>query len=150
VLGVKGQSKMAYDRSDWHYGGDYPDELPQENGGTHIGMFLAWVINNNLEGNLHKEDSQQSLKAVRNREMTGREFLEIECDGKFWEDDLSEEGNAFAKYYYESNLYFADYESTLAGGLPTLYHVENSWVNYERISLIISSRYIKWKNTQGE
>jgi hypothetical protein len=141
---------VAYDRADWHYGGDYPNDLPPENGGTHIGIFLAWAINNNLEGEFHKEESPSSLAAVRNREITGREYLETECDEKFWEEDLSEEGNAFAKHYYESNTYYSDYESALAVGLPTLYHVKNSWENYDKIAPIISSRYLKWRNTQGK
>jgi hypothetical protein len=38
---------MAYDRADWHYGSDFPNDVPDENGGTHIGMFLAWAIINN-------------------------------------------------------------------------------------------------------
>ncbi len=141
---------MAYDRADWHYGGDYPSELPSENGGTHIGIFLAWVINNNLEGQLHREESQQSLKAVRNREITGREFLEKECDEKFWEEDLNEDGNAFAKYYYESDIYFSDYEVTLIENLPTLYHIENSWENYDKIAPIISSSYREWKECEAK
>jgi hypothetical protein len=38
------------DRADWHYGGGdlYPKELPPENGGTHIGMYLAWIIQRGL------------------------------------------------------------------------------------------------------
>ena len=38
---------MAIDRMDWHYGGDYPEGLPTENGGTHIGFYLTWIIQNN-------------------------------------------------------------------------------------------------------
>jgi hypothetical protein len=58
---------MAIDRADWHYGGDFPAELPDENGGTHIGMYLAWIINNHLEGELHHEDtdSEQELGTER-------------------------------------------------------------------------------------
>ena len=26
---------MSYDRIDWHSGGEYPDDLPPENGGIH-------------------------------------------------------------------------------------------------------------------
>ena len=88
---------MAYDRADWHYGGDYPEGLPPENGGTHIGMFLAWAIMNGLEGESHREESPTSIAAVRARQMTGREFLFKECDEKFWDEDLSDEGNAFAE-----------------------------------------------------
>jgi len=150
MLGVmrKNGEKMAYDRSDWHYGGDYPNDLPPENGGTHIGFFLAWAIINNLVGEFHKEESKESILAVRNRKMTGRDFLEKECDEKFWEEDLNEEGNLFAKVYYEGNIYFSDYESTLAGGLPTLYHVENTWENYDKIAPIISRRYMEWKKNK--
>ena len=65
---------MAYDRIDWHYGGeDYPEDLAYDNGGTHIGLFLAWAINRGLEGELHQVESQEALKAVRNRTMTGRQ-----------------------------------------------------------------------------
>ena len=28
-----------YDDASWHYGGDFPDDLPEENGATHIGML---------------------------------------------------------------------------------------------------------------
>src|SRR5262245_2804454 len=136
---------MAYDRADWHYGGDYPEGLPSENGGTHIGMFLGWAIMSGLEGQFHRNESPASLAAVRARQMTGRQFLFKECDEKFWDEDLSDEGNAFAKDYYESNRYLEDYEVALAGDLPTLYHVEDSWQNYDRIAPVISRRFEEWK-----
>ena len=41
---------MSYDKADWHSGGNYPADLPSDNGGTHIGMFLAWAILRGLEG----------------------------------------------------------------------------------------------------
>jgi hypothetical protein len=93
---------MAIDRTDWHSGQDFPKELPAENGGTHIGMYLAWIINNHLEGEIHHEDedSKQAVARVRKREITGREFLASACDEKFWESDLNEEGLAFTKQYY--------------------------------------------------
>jgi len=37
-----------YDDASWHYGGNYPVGLPTKNGATHIGMFLAWCIENDL------------------------------------------------------------------------------------------------------
>ena len=141
---------MAYDRADWHYGGDYPEDLPSENGGTHIGMFLTWAIMNGLEGEFHRKESPFSLAAVRSRKMTGRQFLFKECDGKLWEEDLSTEGNAFAKCYYQGTEgqggeYFADYEATLASDLPSTYHVEDTWQNYEKIALVINARFERWK-----
>ena len=141
--------KIVYDRAYWHFAGEYPEDLPLENGGTHIGMFLAWAINNNLESDIHKRESQASLSAVRNKEMTGRAFLIRECAEKFWEDDLSEEGNAFALYYYESDMYFSDYKSALAGEMPSIYHVEDNWENYAIIAPVISKRYARWKKIRS-
>jgi len=144
---------MAYDRADWHYGGDYPKDLPPENGGTHIGMFLAWAIINGLEGALHREESAASLAAVRARQMTGRQFLFKECDQKFWDEDLNEEGNAFAKDYYDSNnasgfRYDEDYDQIFGAGLPTLYHLEDTWHNYDKIAAVITQRFEEWRKKQ--
>src|SRR5262245_54551214 len=123
---------MTYDRADWHYGGDFPSELPLEAGGTHIGMFLAWAIRKDLVGSLHLNHSAGSVQQVKDREITGRDFFFGQCDAKFWEDDLNDEGNAFAKAYYEHS-YLTDYESILGGGVPTLYHVEDSWANFDKL-----------------
>ena len=49
---------MAIDNANWHYGGDgFPEDLPPEAGGTHIGMFLAWAIINHLESEMQRETS---------------------------------------------------------------------------------------------
>jgi len=140
---------MSYDRADWHYGADnYPKDFPPENGGTHIGMFLAWAIMSGLEGELHREDSPASLAAVRARQMTGRQFLFKECDEKFTDEDLSGEGNAFTKEYYnitdeQGCRYLADYERAFPG-VPA-YHVEDTWQSYDKIAPLISRRFEEWK-----
>ena len=47
---------MAHDRIDWHSGAaNFPSDLPDEAGGTHIGMYLAWAITRGLEGKFHRE-----------------------------------------------------------------------------------------------
>lgn len=140
---------MAIDRMDWHYGGDFPEGLPDENGGTHIGLFLAWIINHRLEGEFHQEESTEALEQVRKREITGRTFLIDMCDEKFWEEDLSKEGLAFTNFYYEDNEggYFSDYQKILSADLPTIYHAEDSWENYDRIAPAITAAYQRWKNT---
>lgn len=145
---------MTYDRADWHSGGQFPPELPPECGGTHIGLFLAWAIMSGLEGELHREDSQEDLLLVRERRMTGRDFLFRACDGKFWDEDLSEEGNAFARWYYSAGgggygPYLVDYEATLARGLPSLYHVEGTWAAYDRLAPVIDRRYAEWKASRA-
>ncbi len=142
---------MAIDRADWHSGGDFPSELSPEQGGTHIGMFLAWIILHGLQGEFHDEESVEELDALRRRQITGCQFLFKACDGKFWHEDLNEEGLAFAASYYSGpdgngyGQYLEDYEQLVAAELPTLYHVEDSWSNYDRLEPLIDSRYADWK-----
>lgn len=139
---------MAIDRMDWHYGGDFPDGLPDECGGTHIGMYLTWIINNDLHGDLHREESVEAIKKLKSREITGVDFLIAECDEKFWEEDLNEEGQAFTEYYYDE-FYYEDYENSLAADLSSLYNVENSWESYDKLSPILDKRFTEWKLKQS-
>jgi hypothetical protein len=134
---------MKYDDASWHYGGDYPKDLPSEAAATHIGMFLAWAILRDLVGDLHREDSQASLEKVRTRHMTGREFLLKECDEKFTDEDLSELGNEFALSYYEQT-YLTDYCDTLVEG-DTAYHVADTWENFARLAKVLDRRLAEWQ-----
>jgi hypothetical protein len=144
---------MAIDRADWHYLNEYPTDLDVKNASTHIGMYLTWIIINQLEGEFHHEmeDSILAIEKIKKREMTGADFLIELCDEKFWEEDLNSEGLLFTKYYYANEegygLYLDDYQNALAADVPSLYHVENSWENYDKISKIIDERYKDWKET---
>lgn len=143
---------MSYDRADWHYGGDFPRDLPPEAGGTHIGMFLAWAISRGLEGEDLREHSTESLRAVRERRMTGRDFLMQECDEKFVEPCLNEEGNAFTQAYYEKEGpggYLADYSELFSADLPSLYHVEDTWANFDRLAPLLDHRFEEWRLTRS-
>ncbi len=136
---------MSIDRMDWHSGGDFPEDLAAECGGTHIGMYLAWIVNNELYGELHQEESSESIEKLKNREITGLDFLINDCDEKFWTEDLNEDGEAFTKHYYTEH-YFVDYEKILGTNLSTLYHVENSWDNYDKIATVLDQRFKEWKS----
>ncbi|MGB4812195.1 MAG: hypothetical protein WBP13_06900 [Methylophilaceae bacterium] len=151
---------MAFDRMDWHYGGDYPTGLPTVNGGTHIGMFLAWVIEHQLVGDMHLKDSKVALKKLLAREITGRDFLVSECDEKFWDEDLNAQGLAFTKDYYVGDTAFADQHNDYlkdycdlfnahaeANGFKyeSTYHIENTWDNYDKLKPIIDQRFAQWQ-----
>jgi hypothetical protein len=143
---------MAIDRADWHYGGEFPADLAPEYGATHIGMYLTWIINNHLEGDIHHEDenTEKALEEVRNRKMTGRDFFMNYCDEKFWNDDLNEDGLAFTTHYYSGENggygpYMDDYVDSLVGDLPNIYYVEDTWENYDKLSKVIEQRYVNWK-----
>jgi hypothetical protein len=140
----------VYDKAKYHYGGNYPEDLPEEQAFVHTGMFLGWVIDNDLYSNWFKEEMEGYIAAFKAREMTGAKVYE-ECDGAFVDDMLNEEGNAFAQAYFdfEKGKYIYDYEELLARGLPSTYHVEDTWENYEIIGRRISDRYLEWKRKRA-
>ncbi|ENU58614.1 hypothetical protein L291_4062 [Acinetobacter guillouiae MSP4-18] len=112
---------------------------------------MAWIINNQLEGEFHQEESADELEQVRTRQMTGRQFLINMCDEKFWEEDLNEQGFEFTQAYYESNQYFKDYDEILvdARGLTDTYAVDDTWDNYDLMAVVISQKYAQWQQNRS-
>ena len=154
-----------YDDASWHYGGDFPDDLPEENGATHIGMFLTWCIDNDLLSEEQIEDSEDEIESVKNRKMTGAEFLIDICDEKFTDYDLNDIGNEFATDYYEDGTkfskkhknYFGDYAEifdikVIDNNLDqhSLYRIDNSWTNHALIKSRIDKRFSEWKEFKAK
>jgi hypothetical protein len=141
---------MSYDRADYDYSTEQ-DPLPKGHAATHIGMFLAWTALHGLLNDYHEQHSAELLGRLRGRQITGRQFFEATCKEQFAEKDLNVEGNAFAEHYYrdaagQRGVYFADYKKVLAVGLPSFWHVADTWENYEKIAPVITRRYEEWKN----
>lgn len=149
-----------YDDASWHYGGEFPDDLPDECGATHIGMFLTWCIKNNLISDFLFEENKEDIERVRKGVLTGAEFLIENCDAKFTDQDLNDIGNEFAKNYSENETdfsnkfanYLEDYLSVFEqkakkNGFEyeTIYHVENTSENYLLLKPFIDKRFEQWK-----
>jgi hypothetical protein len=79
---------------------------------------------------------------VRRRDLTGAQFLLKYCDEKLIDEDLNEEGSAFAEGYYEQT-YLTDYCSVL---LP--YEDPDTWSNFDRIAPILDQRFKDWRATR--
>lgn len=150
-----------YDDASWHYGGDYPEDLHQENGATHIGMYMMWCIENNLVSDELLEDAETEIEKVKKREITGAEFLIDCCDGQLGDDDLTVLGNEFSRDYYNEdseyakkyNSYFSDYTQIFDEkaeeqdfAYETVYHIEDDFENYDLIKPIINQRFEEWKS----
>jgi len=149
-----------YDDASWHYEGDFPPELPKENGGTHIGLFLAWCMHNNLLSAFLLEESGEDINRVLNKEMTGRDFLFKWCDGKLTDEDLNEIGNDFAGDYYDETGKFAEttasylqdfsvaaeiYSREFKLDFASSYHIEDSWEFFEVFRVLLDNRFLQWK-----
>ncbi|MFY1047144.1 hypothetical protein [Chryseobacterium sp. GP-SGM7] len=149
-----------YDDASWHYGGDFPEGLPEKNGVTHTGMFLNWCIEKDFVSTEFKEDTEEEIEKLKRREITGAEFIIDSMDGKFSEYDLNDFGNAFAKDYYVDETDFTDRFSSFATDYlnlfdsiaeesnyeyETFYHIEDSYENYNLMKQIIDHRFEEWK-----
>jgi hypothetical protein len=145
---------MKYDDAAWHSSGEFPADLPAEAGATHTGMFVAWALLSGLAGDIHTEDFPEDIPKLEKRAVTPAEFFLWSCDGKFTDEDLNPEGNAFAEKYYgfESDQYLADYEATFGLSTPEgpsgLYYVTDSWANFERLKPILDRRLAEWRVSQ--
>lgn len=142
---------MKYDDASWHSGGKFPEDLPPEAGATHTGMFVAWALLSGLAGDIHIEDFPESIQMLRDRTVTPGAFFLSSCDGKFTDEDLNDEGNAFTASYFdfETGKYLTDYGDKLGRDLPELYYVADTWDNFDLLKPIIDQRYADWKATKG-
>ena len=94
------------------------------------------------------------LAALRAREVTPREWFDRVSDGKLTDEDLSEAGNRFTAAYYVTNTqagslsdsYLEDYAGVFWAA-TSLYHVADTWTNFDAIAPIILKRY-RWFTTR--
>ena len=130
------------DDASWHLGGDeFPEDAPDENASTHIGMFMAWAIHNDLWGQVPGSDWSEPVALVRNRTITGRIFVLKQCDGKLFSEMLNAKGAPFAENYYPR--YLGDFQRALTVGLKSDYFVPDTWDNYDRMAKVLTAKYKK-------
>ena len=135
---------MKYEDVSWHNGTDnFPKDLPAEAAATHTGMFVAWALVSGL-GSRELAGAAGELQA---RRTTPGAFFYNQCDGKFTDEDLNDEGNAFAKAYFDPEvaLYLGDYDAVLCDGLETAYHVPDTWASFEKLKPRLDRRLVEWR-----
>ncbi|NEW09073.1 hypothetical protein GK047_24155 [Paenibacillus sp. SYP-B3998] len=145
---IKEKETYVFDKAKWHYEGEFPHELDSFQAYVPTGMFVAWVIKNDLSSKRNRKNDASDIELVKRDEMTGAQFYRTNWDGVLSSNDLSDEADAFAREYLNihNDIYTAtDFAEILASGLPTIYHVEDSIENYRIIEPVISERYRDWK-----
>ena len=138
---------MKYDDATWHAGTNFPHDLTPEAAGTHTGMFLAWALLAGLGSELHVLEQSDELERLRRRKVTPGQFYLLVCSGKFLDEDLNAEGNAFAQAYFEleSGNFLGDYREYLVKGLASEYHVADTWTNFEKLKPVLDRRLANWR-----
>jgi hypothetical protein len=137
--------KSIYDNAKTHFLGNFPASLPIEQAYVHIGMYLGWIIENDLYSEYFEEEASNQIFRFKRREISCTILSEI-WDGYLGYQLFSKHGNMFTYYYYAGGLYHNDYQELLVKGLPSIYHVDDSWDNYEKIKQRMSVRLQDWKN----
>ena len=144
-------ARMKYDDASWHYGGDFPKDLPDEAGATHAGMFVVWALLAGLAGEIHIVDYPDDIPSLGERRLTPGAFFLSSCDGKFTNEDLNVEGNAFAVIYFnfKTGAFLRDYTDAVGGDAPSLYHVADSWETYDKLKPIFDRRFAEWRRASN-
>ena len=138
---------MKYDDASWHCGGNVPEGLSPDAGATHTGMFVAWCMLNGLGGSLHTVEFPELLAELREKKMSPGEYFIEACTGKFTDEDLTPEGNAFTGSYFDLSRgkYLSDYRELFCTNGMSEYAVPDTWDSFDRLAPVISSRFEDWK-----
>ena len=136
-------------RISWDYDGTYPPGLPIEQAFVHTGLYLGWLADRRLVSDEFEADFAEELRRFRARDLTGPALYQI-ASGALAEDMLNAEGDAFTRaYYVPPEGYLADYAALLSAGLPSAYHVPDSWANYRQLKATLDRRFQAWLRAAG-
>jgi hypothetical protein len=138
------QQEKVYDLAKDHFMGNFPPSLPIEKAYLHIGTYLGWIVDHGLYSEFFEEEAATEIFRFRRREIAPTVLSEI-WDGRLSHELFSQKGNLFTYYYYAGGIYKKDYARILADTTPSLYHVEDTWENYGKISQRISDRFADWE-----
>jgi hypothetical protein len=133
-------SQVIYDDVAYHNGAPVflTEDLDPHSAGTHIGMYLAWIIRNRLESFSLRQTAAIPVEEVRAHNLTGREFLFAHCAGRLDGSALNPEAQTLTESYYEQ--YLRDYQDALLPKGAGAYSVSDTPANYSRLAAVLDKR----------
>lgn len=144
ILTGRKQEKV-YDLAKNHFLGDFPASLPIEKAYLHIGIYMGWIIDNDLYSEYFEDEASTEIYRFKRRDIGCIILAEI-WDGALSHELFSEETNLFTFYYYAGGIFKKDYNEVLVKSHKTIYHVEDTWENFDKISKRISERFEEWQS----
>jgi len=124
---------------------ELPAELPRKAAATPIGTFLAWCVERGLASAWHEAVHPAAFQSLRERQLTGRDYLLQFLDGRLTDEHLGPAGRRFAEAYYLTRAYVADYEEALCGGLPSRYDAPDGWESVDALAPVLDARFEVWR-----
>jgi hypothetical protein len=105
---------------------------------------MGWIIDNNLYSEYFEDEASTEFFRFSRREISCIILAEI-WDGALSHKLLNDETNLFTFYYYEGGVFKRGYTDELVRSHKTIYYVEDTWENYDKISRRMSERFEEWK-----
>lgn len=139
---------IVFDKAKWHFDGEFPKELNKYQAYVHTGFYIGWLIMKSLISDELGKSAVSEIIAFKNKQITAIQLYKAHLDGVFTSDDVNKMGYDFTKKYFdfETGKYLEDYEKTLAQDLPSLYYVEDTWENFDKISIVIEKHFAMFQN----
>jgi hypothetical protein len=138
-----------FDKAKYHYGGDFPSDIGVFQAYVPTGLFVCWLINNIFFDKDMKQEFNSEITLLKERNISPSTFYHDYLDGVFSSEGFTMEAINFANFYFdfEQGTYLNDYAKTLDPNdkLQTLYHIADTWENYDKLKLIIDTRFNQWK-----
>ncbi len=138
------------DHIEWHTDEEYPSDVPTENALNHMGFYWAWAVNKDLVHPQLAQEMTKHLDAIKNREMTGKKCVSEYLGKHLQLSFFNEIGERFTAFYYEDEEegygnFIHDYVDTLdIESLPSMYHAEDGWENYDKLAPVFDRAYDEW------
>ncbi|MBD3245275.1 MAG: hypothetical protein GF335_04775 [Candidatus Moranbacteria bacterium] len=133
----------------------FPRGVSNEQAFVPTGMYLGWLIENDLISEYFLEETPKSeLENFKKGNLSGPKIYKL-WGGILMPYMLSEKGQKFSDYYFSTNpqevgKYFFDYKNKLAKKLPNLFEAKDSQENYKKISKVINKRFKKWRKNNSQ
>ena len=142
---VEKKQDKVYDLAKNHFLGDFPASLPIEKAYLHIGIYMGWIINNGLYSEYFEDEASTEIYRFLRRDIGCIILAEI-WNGALSHELFSDHANLFTFYYYAGGIFKKDYTEVLVKSHKTIYHVEDTWENFDLISKRITERFNEWKS----
>ncbi|MFF2087794.1 hypothetical protein ACFVVM_28785 [Nocardia sp. NPDC058176] len=142
---------MTYDDCSWHSDTTSELGLDGDAAATHIGMFYAWAVANNLHSPTMAiwgepgERTRPELAALFNRTKTPGRYLLDHCCGELNLSDLNPRGQAFTAAAYPQYLRAYGYIPEIARH-ETIYHAPDTWDTYEAVAPLLDEAWAEWRH----
>lgn len=113
-----------------------------------MGIYLAWCANLDLLSDGLKQGIAGEVVRLRMRDLKPVEFLIKATAGTLRREHLNEVGLRFTERYYAR--YLDDYAAALNLEASSIYDVEDSWDNYDRVAPELTRRLYRRRGQRAK